>query len=99
MVQDYPDGTVRQYREHLLNELDVYVSVGGMCEFLKKEELTLKKNYRSEKVATEEGQQQRFDYRERVRCTSKMIFIDDTAFWVGMIPSIARSKKGKKHDV
>ncbi|EKD08182.1 hypothetical protein [Limnospira platensis] len=43
MVQDYPDGTVRQYREHLLNELDVYVSVGGMCEFLKKEELTLKK--------------------------------------------------------
>ncbi|EDZ92665.1 hypothetical protein SPLC1_S410200 [Arthrospira platensis C1] len=44
MVQDYPDGTVRQYREHLLNELDVYVSVGGMCEFLKKEELTLKKN-------------------------------------------------------
>jgi hypothetical protein len=34
---------VRQYREHLLNEQDIYVSVGGMCEFIKKEELTLKK--------------------------------------------------------
>ena len=43
MVKDYPDCPVRQYREHLLNEQDVYVSVGGMCEFLKKEGLTLKK--------------------------------------------------------
>lgn len=99
MVQDHPDWTIRQYREHLLNEKDVYVSVGGMCEFLKKEQLTLKKKtYRSEKVATEEGQQQRVDYRKRVRDIppKKMIFIDETAFWVGMSRDVARSEKGKK---
>lgn len=44
MVKDYPDWTVRQYREHLLEKQEIYVSVGGMCEFLKKEGLTLKKN-------------------------------------------------------
>lgn len=49
MVKDYPDWTVRQYREHLLNEQDVYVSVGGMCEFLKKEGLTLKKKLTGQK--------------------------------------------------
>jgi transposase len=99
MVQEHPDWTVRQYREYLLTEQDVYVSVGGMCEFLKKEKLTLKKKtYRAEKVATESGQKQRLDYRERVRDLpeEKMIFIDETAFWVGMSRSVARSKKGKK---
>jgi len=44
MAKDCPDCTVRQYREHLLNDQDVYVSVGAMCELLKKEGLTLKKN-------------------------------------------------------
>jgi len=44
MVKDYPDWTVRQDREHLLEKQEIYVSVGGMCEFLKKEGLTLKKN-------------------------------------------------------
>jgi len=43
MVKDYPDWTVRQDREHLLEKQEIYVSVGGMCEFLKKEGLTLKK--------------------------------------------------------
>ena len=43
MVQNHQDWTVRQYREYLLTEAKVYVSVGGMCEFLKKEQLTLKK--------------------------------------------------------
>jgi transposase len=43
MVEDHPDWTVRQYREYLLTEQNVYVSVGGMCEFLNKIGLTLKK--------------------------------------------------------
>ena len=43
MVQAHPDCPVRQYREYILTEQNVYVSIGGMCEFLKKEELTLKK--------------------------------------------------------
>ncbi len=99
MVEDHPDWTVRQYREYLLTEPNVYVSVGGLCEFLKKIGLTLKKKtYRAEKVATQEGQKQRVDYRERVRDLpeSKMIFIDETAFWVGMSREVARSEKGKK---
>lgn len=43
MVKDNSDWTVRQYREYLLTEHNISVSVGGMCEFLKKEQLTLKK--------------------------------------------------------
>ena len=35
MVKSNPDWTVRQDREHLLEEQDIYVSLGGMCEFLK----------------------------------------------------------------
>ncbi|MBC6474847.1 MAG: hypothetical protein GDA48_20295 [Hormoscilla sp. GM102CHS1] len=49
MVKNYPDWTVRQYREHLLNEQDVYVSLKGICEFLKKEGLTLKKKLTGQK--------------------------------------------------
>jgi transposase len=49
MVQHNPDWTVRQYREYLLTEQNVYVSVGGMCEFLNKVGLTLKKNLPSRK--------------------------------------------------
>jgi len=49
MVQDNPDWTVRQYREYLLTEQDVYVSVGGMCEFLNKLGLTLKKKLTDQK--------------------------------------------------
>ncbi|MBC6475360.1 MAG: hypothetical protein GDA48_23240 [Hormoscilla sp. GM102CHS1] len=46
MVKDYPDCPVRQYREPLSLEQSLYVSVGGMCEFLKKEGLTLtEQNY------------------------------------------------------
>ncbi|MBC6472489.1 MAG: hypothetical protein GDA48_22060 [Hormoscilla sp. GM102CHS1] len=43
MVKDYPDCPVRQYREHLSLEQALDLSVGGNCEFLKKEGLTLKK--------------------------------------------------------
>ena len=49
MVEDNPDCPVREYREHLLTEQNVYVSVGGMCEFLNKVGLTLKKNLPSRK--------------------------------------------------
>ena len=79
-------------RESLLNEPDVYVSVGGMFEFLKKKGLTLKKKtYRAEKVATPAVQQQRVDYRERVRDVpqGKLIFIDEAAFWIGMSREMA----------
>lgn len=81
-----------------MQEEDVYVSVGGMCEFLNQVCLTLKKTYRAEKVATEAGQQQQVDYRIRVQnvTTEKLIFIDKTAFWVGMIREIASSEKWQK---
>ncbi len=98
MVKDYPDWTVRQYREHLLNQKDVYVSVGGMCEFLQKEGLTLKKTYRAEKVVTDAGRQSRVDYRSRIQDVpqEKLIFLDETAFWVGMMRNMARSECGQK---
>jgi hypothetical protein len=52
-------------------------------------------------MATQESQKQRVDYREMVPDLpeSKMIFIDETAFWVGMSREVARSEKGKRHFV
>ncbi|NJL98470.1 MAG: IS630 family transposase [Synechococcaceae cyanobacterium SM2_3_2] len=99
MVEDYPDWTLRQYCDYLLKHLEIYSSIGGMCQFLKKEKLTLKKKtYRGEKVATEQEQQQRLDYWDRIRdiAVDKMIFIDETAFWIGMSRDVARSLSGKK---
>jgi transposase len=43
MVNEHPDWTLRQYCDHLLEHREIYSSVSTMCEFLKKENLTLKK--------------------------------------------------------
>lgn len=43
MVTEHPDWTLRQYCDHLLEHREVYSSVSTMCEFLKKENITLKK--------------------------------------------------------
>ncbi|NJO52354.1 MAG: IS630 family transposase [Leptolyngbyaceae cyanobacterium RM2_2_4] len=99
MVADHPDWTLRQYCDYLLEHLEIYSSIGGMCQFLQKEKLTpKKKTYRGEKVATEEGQQQRLDYWDRMRDVpvDKLVFIDETGFWVGMSRDVARSLSGKK---
>lgn len=49
-------------------------------------------------MVTEDGQKQRVDYRNRIRDIpqEKLIFIDETAFWVGMSREMARSEKGQK---
>lgn len=43
MVADHPDWTLRQYCDYLLEHRQLYSSIGGMCQFLQKENLTLKK--------------------------------------------------------
>ena len=43
MVADHPDWTLRQYCDYLLEHRQIYSSIGGMCQFLQKEKLTLKK--------------------------------------------------------
>lgn len=43
MVAEHPDWTLKQYCDHLLEHKEVYSSVSTMCEYLKKENLTLKK--------------------------------------------------------
>ena len=57
-----------------------------------------KKTFRSEKVATEEVQQERVDYWQEVKdiAPENFIFIDESAVWEGMERSVARSPKGRK---
>jgi transposase len=57
-----------------------------------------KKTYRGEKVASATGQQQRLDYWNKIRDVpvEKLIFIDETGFWVGMSRDVARSLSGTK---
>ncbi len=43
MVADHPDWTLRHYCDHLLEHRQTYSSIGGMCQFLQKENLTFKK--------------------------------------------------------
>ncbi|MEN9231891.1 MAG: transposase [Thermostichus sp. DG02_5_bins_236] len=44
MVEEHPDWTLRQYCDYLLDHHQTYCSIGGMCQFLQKEKLTLKKD-------------------------------------------------------
>lgn len=45
MVEEYSDWTLWQYCEALGEKTGDYVSTSTMCQFLKKEKLTLKKNF------------------------------------------------------
>jgi transposase len=57
-----------------------------------------KKTYRSESVVTEQVQKQRLEFRQRINSVpeNKLVFIDETACWVGMQRSQGRSLIGKK---
>ena len=57
-----------------------------------------KKTYRGEKVVTDAVQQSRVDYWARSKGipADKLVFIDETGFWVGMNRSVARALKGKR---
>ena len=70
-----------------------------MCEFLKKEGLTLKKNLPGRKGSNRCRSTAASGLpRAGSRCPKggKLIFIDETAFWIGMSRDLARSEKGKK---
>ena len=98
-VEQYPDWTLWQYCEEIADKTGVSVSTGSMCQFLAKQELTLKKKtFRSEKVVSEEVQQERVDYWQEVKDVDpeNFIFIDESALWEGMERSVARSPKGRK---
>ena len=49
-VEQHPDWRLWQYCEEIAEKTGVSVSTGTMCRFLEKQELTLKKTFRSEKV-------------------------------------------------
>jgi transposase len=81
-VEQHPDWTLWQYCEEIMEKTGVSTSTGSMCRFLAKQELTLKKKtFRSEKVASEEVQQERVDYWQEVKDVDpeNFIFIDESA--------------------
>ena len=99
MVEQYPDWTLWQYCEEIAEKTGLSVSTGSLCRFLAKQELTLKKKtFRSEKVVSEEVQQERVDFWQQVKdiAPESLIFIDESALWEGMERSVARSPKGRK---
>jgi transposase len=99
LVEKHPDYTLWQYCEHLTEVLGVNVSTSMMDRFCQQHNLTLKKKTnRSEKVITPAVQQARVDYWHRIRdvAPEKLVFIDETGFWVGMSRRVARALKGKK---
>jgi transposase len=60
--------------------------------------ITPKKTYRSEKVITPEVQQGRVDYWAKIRdvAPDKLVFIDETGFWIGMSRTMARALQGRR---
>jgi len=98
-VEQHPDWTLWQYCEEIAEKTGVSVSTASMCGFLARQGMTLKKKtFRSEKVATQEVQQERVDYWQEVKdvAPENLIFIDESALWEGMERSVARSPKGRK---
>ena len=98
VVEAHPDYTLWQYCEQLRAVLGVHVSTSMMDRFCQQHHLTLKKTNRNEKVVTPEVQQARVDYWHRIKdvAGNKLVFIDETGFWVGMSRSVARALRGKK---
>ncbi len=91
MVEEHPDLTLWQYCEHFREQTGVDVSTSMMDRFFQQHNLRLKKTYRSEKVVTAEVQQSRVDYWVRIRdiAPEKLVFIDESGFWVGMSRAVA----------
>ncbi len=65
-----------------------------MDRFLKQHDINLKKTYRSEKAITKEVRTERLEYWRRILKveTEKLVFIDESGFWVGMSSRVARAK-------
>jgi len=57
-----------------------------------------KKTYRSKKVTSEEGQQERLDYWQKIKDVKPedLVFIDETGIWQGMERTTARSLQGRR---
>ncbi|NJK33580.1 MAG: transposase [Oscillatoriales cyanobacterium SM2_2_1] len=94
----YPDWTLAQYCEEIDEKTGVYVTTGAMCRYLKKQKLTLKKTYRSEKALSAECQQEKFDYWQEAKeiKPEDLICINEAEIWEGMERSIARSLEGRR---
>ena len=99
IVSEYPDWTLWQYCEEVAEKTGVSVTTGSMCRFLQRHNITLKKKtYRSERVKSEEVQQQRCQFWQELQDVKAehIICIDETGIWQGMERSVARSEQGKK---
>ena len=69
-----------------------------MCRFLKRHKITLKKKtYRGERVKSDEVQQQRCEFWQKLKDVKaeNIISIDETGIWQGMERSVARSEEGR----
>ncbi|XGV87525.1 MAG: IS630 family transposase [Limnothrix sp. BL-A-16] len=99
IVETNPDFTLREYCEAVQEKLGVSSNTSMMDRFLKQHDISLKKKtYRSEKVITAEVQAERVSYWQRILKVEaeKLVFIDESGFWVGMNRPMARAKKGMK---
>ena len=75
------------------------MSESAMCRFLKKQELTLKKNtLRSSQAHKEIHQKKRIEYWEKIRDVEpkNLIFLDEMGVLLGIMRSRAKSKKGER---
>ncbi|MEG4898486.1 IS630 family transposase [Microcoleus sp. F10-B4] len=99
MVAQYPDYTLAEYCEYWHEKTGVGLSESAMCRFLKKQQLTLKKNtLRSSQAHKEIHQNQRIEYWEKIRDVEpeNLIFLDEMGVLLGRMRPRARSKKGER---
>jgi transposase len=67
MVEQHPDYTLAEYCEDWQDKTGVRVSPSTMCRFLQKQQLTLKKTFRSAQVAETDKQTQQVAHWQTIR--------------------------------
>lgn len=93
MVETHQDYTLAEYCEYWQDETGVRVSESTMCRFLQKQQLTVKKTFRSAQAAEVDKQTQRVAYWQTISTVlpENLVFLDEMG-----VASRDKQTQGKK---
>lgn len=99
MVKEHSDYTLAEYCEYCAEKTGVIISQSAMCRFLLKLNLTRKKkSLKASQAGTENNQQERVNYWEKIRDVppENLIFLDEMGVLLGIMRDYGRSEKGER---
>lgn len=98
MVETHQDYTLAEYCEYWQDKTGVRVSESTMCRFLQKQQLTVKKTFRSAQAAEVDKQTQRVAYWQTISTVlpENLVFLDEMGVLQGISRPRGRSRQGQR---